>query len=62
MLCNSSNRVQEIIESNVEKRTKDVYVPQNGKKMIVFVDDLNILFPFLPLFSSALLTLNYFSE
>jgi dynein heavy chain len=38
----SSNRVQEIIESNVEKRTKDVYVPQGGKKMIVFVDDLNM--------------------
>ena len=55
MLCNSSNRVQEIIESNVEKRTKDVYVPQNGKKMIVFVDDLNILFPFVPLFLSLLL-------
>lgn len=36
--------MQEIIESNVEKRTKDVYVPQNGKKMIVFVDDLNIFF------------------
>ncbi len=43
MTSYSSNRVQEIIESNVEKRTKDVYVPQGGKKMIVFVDDLNIL-------------------
>ena len=50
MLTGRSNRVQEIIEGNVEKRTKDVYVPQNGKKMIVFVDDLNIPLLFLFLF------------
>nr|XP_039250408.1 dynein heavy chain 2, axonemal-like [Styela clava] len=38
----SSNNVQDIIESRVEKRTKGVYVPLGSKKMITFMDDLNM--------------------
>ncbi len=38
----SSNMVQEIIESRVEKRTKGVYVPIGGKKMVNFMDDFNM--------------------
>ncbi|TRY86535.1 hypothetical protein DNTS_031645, partial [Danionella cerebrum] len=38
----SSNNVQEIVESRVEKRIKGVYVPVGGKKMVVFLDDLNM--------------------
>lgn len=38
----SSNNVQEIIESRVEKRIKGVYVPVGGKNMLVFLDDLNM--------------------
>ncbi|XP_035155786.1 dynein axonemal heavy chain 2 isoform X7 [Callithrix jacchus] len=38
----TSNNVQSIIESRVEKRTKGVYVPFRGKSMITFMDDLNM--------------------
>ncbi|XP_069776189.1 dynein axonemal heavy chain 2 isoform X3 [Narcine bancroftii] len=38
----TSKNVQEIIESRVEKRTKGVYVPLAGKKLITFMDDLNM--------------------
>ncbi|KAK1331639.1 hypothetical protein QTO34_009597 [Cnephaeus nilssonii] len=38
----TSNNVQSIIESRVEKRTKGVYVPVGGKSMITFMDDLNM--------------------
>ena len=38
----SSNVVQEIIESRVEKRTKGVYVPVGGKKLVNFMDDFNM--------------------
>lgn len=38
----SSNNVQEIIEGKVEKRTKGVYVPIGGKKLITFLDDMNM--------------------
>ncbi|TSK77047.1 Dynein heavy chain 2, axonemal [Bagarius yarrelli] len=38
----TSNNVQAIIESRVEKRTKGVYVPIGGKKMVAFMDDLNM--------------------
>ncbi|KAI4566385.1 hypothetical protein MJG53_015062 [Ovis ammon polii x Ovis aries] len=38
----TSNNVQSIIESRVEKRTKGVYVPFGGKCMITFMDDLNM--------------------
>nr|XP_046467282.1 dynein axonemal heavy chain 10 [Neodiprion pinetum] len=47
LLINFSSRttsmdVQRIIESAVEKRTKDVYGPPPGKKLIVFIDDMNM--------------------
>ncbi|XP_005399515.1 PREDICTED: dynein heavy chain 2, axonemal isoform X2 [Chinchilla lanigera] len=38
----TSNNVQSIIESRVEKRTKGVYVPFGGKSMITFMDELNM--------------------
>ena len=38
----SSNRVQEIIEGAVEKRTKDTFAPPLNKKMVVFIDDMNM--------------------
>ncbi|CDS41066.1 dynein heavy chain [Echinococcus multilocularis] len=38
----SSNNVQDIIESRVEKRTKGTYVPTRGTKMVTFMDDLNM--------------------
>eukprot|EP00106_Octopus_bimaculoides_P014248 XP_014781690.1 PREDICTED: dynein heavy chain 2, axonemal-like [Octopus bimaculoides] len=38
----TSNNIQDIIESRVEKRTKGVYVPVGGKKLITFLDDFNM--------------------
>ncbi|XP_037663928.1 dynein heavy chain 2, axonemal isoform X4 [Choloepus didactylus] len=38
----TSNNVQSIIESRVEKRTKGVYVPFGGRSLITFMDDLNM--------------------
>ncbi|XP_065644391.1 dynein axonemal heavy chain 2 isoform X2 [Hydra vulgaris] len=38
----TSNNVQRIIETKVEKRTKGIYVPIDGKQMITFMDDLNM--------------------
>ncbi|KAI8799348.1 dynein heavy chain and region D6 of dynein motor-domain-containing protein, partial [Cladochytrium replicatum] len=38
----SSNSVQSILESKVEKRTKNVFVPIGGKYLHVFIDDLNM--------------------
>ncbi|XP_056156824.1 dynein axonemal heavy chain 2 [Lampris incognitus] len=38
----TSNDLQVIIESRVEKRTKSVYVPAGGKRMLCFLDDLNM--------------------
>ena len=38
----TSNNVQDIIESRVEKRTKGVYVPLGGKKLLTFMDDFNM--------------------
>uniref|UniRef100_A0A5K3F002 AAA domain-containing protein n=1 Tax=Mesocestoides corti TaxID=53468 RepID=A0A5K3F002_MESCO len=38
----TSNNVQGIIESRVEKRTKGTYVPVGGTKMVTFMDDFNM--------------------
>ncbi|KAI9197259.1 dynein heavy chain and region D6 of dynein motor-domain-containing protein [Polychytrium aggregatum] len=38
----SSNSVQTIMESRVEKRTKNIFVPIGGKQLIAFIDDLNM--------------------
>ena len=38
----SSNALQAIIESKVEKRTKNVFVPIGGKQLIAFIDDFNM--------------------
>jgi len=38
----SSNNIQDLIESRVEKRTKGVFVPVGGKKMLTFMDDFNM--------------------
>lgn len=33
--------VQRALEDSVEKRTKDTYGPPMGKRLIMFLDDLN---------------------
>lgn len=38
----SSMDVQKSIESSVEKRTKNIYGPPMGKKLICFMDDMNM--------------------
>lgn len=37
----SSAHIEHAIESLTEKRTKDVYGPEQGKHLNVFIDDLN---------------------
>jgi dynein heavy chain len=38
----TSLALQRNLESNVEKRTKDTYGPAGGKKLMLFIDDLNM--------------------
>ncbi|XP_073321620.1 dynein axonemal heavy chain 2 [Pagrus major] len=38
----TSNNIQSIMESCVEKRTKDEFVPAGGKRLLCFLDDLNM--------------------
>ncbi|CAF0769681.1 unnamed protein product [Adineta ricciae] len=38
----TSRMLQDILESNLEKRAKNLFVPINGKKMITFIDDMNM--------------------
>ncbi|KAJ1537343.1 Dynein heavy chain 2, axonemal, partial [Nowakowskiella sp. JEL0078] len=38
----SSNSVQSILESKVEKRTKNIFVPIGGKFLVNFIDNLNM--------------------
>ena len=34
--------VQRNLEANVEKRTKDTYGPPPGRRLLVFMDDMNM--------------------
>ncbi len=34
--------VQDLVESRVEKRTKGVYVPAGGRRLLAFMDDFNM--------------------
>ncbi|KFP31699.1 Dynein heavy chain 10, axonemal, partial [Colius striatus] len=38
----TSMDIQKNLETNVEKRTKDIYGPPKGKQLIVFLDDMNM--------------------
>jgi dynein heavy chain len=38
----SSNTTQDIIESCMEKRSKDKFGPSGGKRLVCFIDDLNM--------------------
>jgi len=38
----TSMDVQRNIEANVEKRTKDTYGPPPGKRLLIFIDDMNM--------------------
>lgn len=47
MTINFSSRttsmdLQRTLEASVEKRTKDTYGPPMGKRLLVFMDDLNM--------------------
>jgi len=38
----SSNKLQEVIEVDVEKKSFDTYAPLSGKQLVVFMDDFNM--------------------
>lgn len=47
LMVNFSSRttsldIQRNLEANVEKRTKDTYGPPMGKRLLVFMDDMNM--------------------
>eukprot|EP00899_Mesostigma_viride_P014884 jgi/Mesvir1/23397/Mv21091-RA.2 len=48
----SSNSLQNTIEGRLEKRTKGVFAPAGGKRLVAFIDDLNMpqksVFGFMP--------------
>lgn len=37
-----ANAYQDTIEGKLEKRTKGVFAPMGGKKLVAFIDDLNM--------------------
>lgn len=42
ILQTSSNNVQAIVESRLERRSKGALVPAGGKQLVCFLDDLNM--------------------
>ena len=38
----SANKIQLIMENEMDKKTRFIYVPKNNKKMVIFVDDINM--------------------
>lgn len=52
----SSMDVQRNLESVVEKRTKDTFGPPVGKKMLVFIDDMNMPIVIITILSAHLLS------
>uniref|UniRef100_A0A8C2ZK56 Dynein axonemal heavy chain 2 n=1 Tax=Cyclopterus lumpus TaxID=8103 RepID=A0A8C2ZK56_CYCLU len=38
----TTNNIQAIVESRIEKRTKGVFLPAGGKRLLWFLDDLNM--------------------
>ena len=45
--------LQRNIEAHVEKRTKEIYGPPSGKRLILFLDDMNMPQARWPLLSSC---------
>lgn len=38
----TSMDLQKNLEANIEKRTKDVYGPPVGKRLLIYIDDMNM--------------------
>lgn len=41
-ICEHVEQTQETVEGKLEKRTKGVFAPVGGKKLVTFIDDLNM--------------------